>query len=158
MIRTLSAALAAAVFALPLHAQGTLQVRDAYARISPHSGAVFLVIENGAAVDDRLISATTDAAAMAELHTHKEDANGVMQMLPIDGGIAVPGNGTVELARGGDHIMLMDLAQPLAQGDSFTVTLGFQSGASVPVEVAVDNDRKPAGHGAHTHGQGTASP
>jgi periplasmic copper chaperone A len=152
MFRTVSAALAAAAFALPALAEDGLSVHDAYARISPHAGAVFLVIENHGAAEDRLVSAATDAAGRVELHTHKEDANGVVQMLAVEGGLAVPAGGTLELARGGDHIMLMDLGRVLADGDSFTVTLGFESGASVPVEVTVDNARKPAGHGAQGHG------
>jgi copper(I)-binding protein len=158
MHRILSAALAAAALALPAFANDGVAVRDAYARISPHAGAVFLVIENHAAADDRLVSATTDAAGKAELHTHKEDANGMMQMLPVEGGIPVPANGTAELARGGDHVMLIDLVRPLAQGDTFTVILGFESGAAVPVEVTVDNDRKPAAHGGHGHGHEHGAP
>lgn len=157
MLRTLSAALAATFLALPA-AAGGIAILDPYARASAQAGAVFLVVENHAGTDDRLVSVASDVAASVELHSHKEDANGVMQMLQVEGGIAVPAGGSAALARGGDHIMLMGLTRPLADGDSFTVTLTFESGAVVPVEVTVDNARMPEGHGGHAHGQGHGSP
>lgn len=152
MFRTLSAALAAAAFALPALAEDALRVSDAYARLSPHAGAVFLVIENPTDTDDRLVAASTEVAERAELHTNIEDANGVVQMVPVEDGIPVPAGGTAELARGGDHIMLMGLTRELKDGDSFTLTLTFAGGTSAEVDVIVDNARKPGMQGGHQHG------
>ncbi len=152
MIRKLSAALMAALFAFPALAHDGIHILLPYARATAHSGAIFLVIENHSSEEDRLVSISTDAAGMAELHTHQSDANGVMQMLPVQGGLVIPAGGSVELARGGDHIMLMGLARPLADGDHFTVTLTFARGEVIPVEVVVDNERKPSAESAHSHG------
>lgn len=145
------AALLATAAAAPAIAHDGPHVEDAYARASANSGAVFLTIVNHSDQPDRLLSAASDVAQRVELHTHKEDANGVMQMLEVEGGLPVPGHGTLALERGGDHIMLMGLTRPLAQGDTVTLTLTFERGEVVTLDVPVDNDRKPEGHGAMDH-------
>jgi copper(I)-binding protein len=153
MLRTTLAALAT-LLALPVLAHDGVHVSDAYARASAQSGAVFLTVTNHSANEDRLVSAASDVAERVELHTHVEDANGVMQMIEVEEGFAIPAEGTFALERGGDHIMLMGLTRPLADGDTFTVTLTFARGDTVAVEVTVDNARKPAAHGARDHGEG----
>jgi hypothetical protein len=140
----LVAAAATLCLTLPAAALDGVQITNAYARASAASGAVFLVIENHQADDDRLIAVSADAvAAKVELHTHKEDANGVMQMMAVSDGLLVPGEGSHALARGGDHVMLMGLKGPLNTGDVISLTLTFEKAGVVTVEVPVDNDRKP---------------
>ena len=145
---------ALALLALPAQAHDGIHVEDAYARASAQSGAVFMTIVNHAASDDRLLSASTDAAARAELHTHTEDANGMMQMPHVPDGFAVPAQGSHALARGGDHVMLMGLTRPLKDGDRITLILSFEREGEVTLDVPVDNDRKTpddAGDGSHSH-------
>jgi periplasmic copper chaperone A len=120
-----------------------LHIHDAYARMSSMSGAVFFIIHNNGTVDDRLIGARTDIAQKAELHTHVEDANGVMSMAEIEGGIALPAGEMHVLERGSDHVMLMGLTADLKDGDTFPLTLIFESGQEVTLEVPVDNARMP---------------
>ena len=155
MMTTFRSALAAlAFFALPAQAHDGIHVENAYARASAQSGAVFMTIINHGATEDRLLSVSTDAAERAGLHRHSEDAGGVMQMLEVTEGFPVPANGTHELARGGDHVMLMGLTRPLANGDMLTLTLTFEHEGEVAVDVPVDNDRKTpddAGHTSHSH-------
>jgi copper(I)-binding protein len=155
------AATAAALFlcALPVaaedHPEG-MHVHDVYARSNGQeggSGAVFLMIHNNTATDDRLIAVSAPVAQKVELHTHKESADGVMQMMEIEGGIALPAGEMHELARGGDHVMLMGLTQALADGDTFPLTLTFEQAGDVTVEAVVDNARKPGdGHDHSGHG------
>lgn len=153
--KLLSAALAASLFALPaLAMDATMHVEDAYARASGPSakaGAIFMHLMNTGDTDDRLIAAASDAAQRVELHTHKEDANGVMRMLEIEGGIAVPSGGMAMLQRGGDHVMLMGLTRPLNDGDLVTLTLTFETAGEVTLEVPVDLNRQPEGHGHATN-------
>lgn len=157
-LRTLATALAAAAFALPAFA-ADITVEDAYARsASPmaKSGAAFMILHNAGATDDRLVSAASDAAMRVELHTHKATGDGVMQMMEVEDGFVVPAGGTHALARGGDHVMLMGLAQPMRQGDTITVTLTFETAGEITVEIPVDLERAPdpgMGHGMQ-HGQG----
>jgi periplasmic copper chaperone A len=106
-----------------------LHIHDAYARVqggAGGSGAVFFMVHNNTETDDRLIGAKTDVAERAELHTHAEDANGMMTMGEIEGGIPLAAGDFIELARGGDHVMLMGLTGALTDGDTITLTLTFE--------------------------------
>lgn len=143
---TLLAAAAAVAFALPALADGMIMVQDPYARVSTmmsNSGAAFMTLMNHGAEDDRLIAARSDVAEKVELHTHIEDANGVMKMVEVKEGFPVPAGGMHALARGGDHVMFLGLKQPLKQGDMVTLTLTFEKAGDVTVEVPVDLTRKP---------------
>lgn len=151
MTRLLTAAMAATLFAT--HAWAEITVQDPYVRTSTPtstSGAAFMVLINEGDSDDRLIAASTDVAGRAELHRHSEDANGVMRMGEIEGGIALPAGGRHALARGGDHVMLMGLNAPLVQGDEITMVLIFEEAGEVTVQVPVDSERKPD-HGGMAH-------
>ena len=150
---TLFAAAAALSFALPAFA-GDITIEDPYARSSTmmsKSGAAFMMIKNAGASDDRLVGASSDVAERVELHTHKEDANGVMRMMEVEEGFPIPAAGMHALARGGDHVMFMGLTRSLAQGDVITLTLTFENAGDMTIEVPVDLERKP-GQGMQ-HGQ-----
>jgi copper(I)-binding protein len=151
------AALAAALsLSLPATAEehpGGMHVHDVYARSMGQvgaSGAVFFMMHNNSATDDRLLSASADVAERVELHTHKEDANGVMQMLHVEEGFPLAAGEMHELARGGDHVMLLGLTRELKDGDSFPLTLTFEQAGEITVEAVVDNARKP-GDGMMDH-------
>lgn len=137
-----------------------IHVHDVYARLSGgvgKTGAVFFVIHNNTETDDVLIGVSTDLAEKAELHTHQESADGVMMMSKIEGGIPLPAGEMHELARGGDHVMLMGLTRALKDGDTFSLTLDFQTAPDMVVDATVDNARSSGhdhmGHKGHmTHG------
>lgn len=139
------AALAAGFLPLAATAHDAVAIRDAYVRVAnPMSGAAFMTIDNHRKVECRLIGAASDAAARVELHTNVEE-DGVMRMVKLEDGIAVPASGQHALERGGDHIMLMGLTQPLTDGDSVLMTLDFGDCGSERLLVPVDNTGKPAG-------------
>jgi len=157
MLKSILAATVLA-FAGPALAHDGVHVIDPYVRVSgpsAKSGAAFFVIENHADADDRLIAAASDVAERVELHTHKADAQGVMQMLEVPEGFAVPASGSHALERGGDHVMFLGLTRSLAHGDTVTVTLTFERSGEVVVDIPVDLERKPqaGAHGGHMHGQ-----
>ncbi|MEC8629985.1 MAG: copper chaperone PCu(A)C [Pseudomonadota bacterium] len=132
-------------------------VEDAYARASTptaKSGAAFMVLMNSSDQDDRLVAAKSDVAARVELHTHREIADGVMKMMEVEEGFAIPAGGTHMLARGGDHVMFMGLNEPFADGDTVAVTLVFEHAGEVAVEIPVDLNRKPEHGGGHGAGHG----
>lgn len=96
-----------------------ITVQDAYARVASKmskSGAIFLELHNMTDSDDRLIAARSDVAKRVELHTHQDLGDGVMKMMEVEEGFAIPAQGMHALARGGDHIMLMGLTRSLAHG------------------------------------------
>lgn len=147
---------AAFTFATAALAGDTIMVDDPYARASTRmsgSGAAFMVLMNHGAEDDRLVSASSDVAEKVELHTHKENADGVMQMLEVEEGFPVPAGGMHALARGGDHVMFLGLKRPLAQGDTVTVTLTFEKAGDITVDIPVDLERKPKHGMKMKHGQ-----
>jgi len=130
-----------------------MMVHDAYARAATKtstSGAAFMEVMNHTGQDDRLIAVSSSAAAKTQLHTHVEDANGVMKMRHVEDGFAIPAGDRHLLKRGGDHVMLMGLTEPLEQGGSIPVTLTFETAGDIVVEVPVDLERKP-GAGSMDH-------
>ncbi|MCL7463649.1 copper chaperone PCu(A)C [Phaeovulum sp. NW3] len=162
LLKSLLAATAVA-FALPAFAEG-ITVHDPYARVSTamsKSGAAFMQIENTGAVDDRLIAASSDIADRVELHTHKADDKGVMQMLHVPEGFVIPAGGNHALQRGGDHVMFLGLRQGLSHGDVVTVTLTFEQAGELVVDIPVDLQRDGAAMGQqmqHMHGAPAGMP
>ena len=134
----ISAALIAAV-AFPALAEG-ITLTDGYARAAAptaKAGAAFLTLENTSGQDDRLIGVASEAAARVQLHTHQE-TDGVMRMVHVEEGFALPAGETFTMERGGAHVMLMGLTTPLEAGAEVTMTLTFEQAGDVVVTVPVD--------------------
>lgn len=129
---------------------GKIAVENVWARASAGragAGAAYLTLRNTGNADDRLLSASTDVAKRAELHTHRMNGN-VMRMARVEA-VGVPAGKAVTLKPGGNHVMLMGLNRKLAKGDRFPLTLTFEKSGSVTVDVAVQGIAAmgPAGHG-----------
>ncbi len=110
-------------------------------------GAGYLKLSNQG-VADRLISATSPAAASVEMHSMSMEGD-VMKMREVEA-IDVPRGATVELKPGGYHLMLMGLKVPLKSGDRVPMTLKFEKAGEVVVTVNVE-DPKPAAQGQAEH-------
>ena len=117
-----------------------------------NGAAYFASLENTGAAPDRLVRATTPAAARVELHTMNVDAQGVMRMREIDG-IALAPKEKIQMRPGsGMHLMLMGLKEPLKAGASFPMTLQFERAGSVEVSVKVETPKTgDAPAGPHKH-------
>ena len=64
--------------------------------------------------------------------------------------IEIPAGGTVELAPGGFHVMMMGLVQPLAENACVEVILTFEKAGELPVMLNVGAaDAKAAPEHAH---------
>lgn len=160
---TLFSAASAAFLALvsaPMAFAADITISDAYLRVSgamANSAAAFMTIENHGA-EDRLIDARSDLAQKVELHTHLQDANGVMKMIHVAEGFPIASGESHVLQRGGEHVMFLGLNSVPAQGDTISLTLTFETAGDVTVEVPVDNERTPAmgkmGHGKMKEGTG----
>ena len=151
-----AAALCAAAFAASAHGArvGDIAIGHPYATPSiagPTNGAAYLAsIENKGTVADRLVRASTPAAARVEIHTMNVDASGVMRMREIDG-IALAPKAKVQMKPGsGLHIMLIGLKEPLKEDASFLLTLEFERAGKVEVKVIVGQP-KPGGTAAEGH-------
>jgi copper(I)-binding protein len=149
-------ALSAAVVAVAAHGAnvGDIAIGHPYATPSiagTSNGAAYLAsVENKGAVADRLVRASTPAAARVELHTMAVDAQGVMRMREVDG-IALAPKAKVQMKPGsGLHLMLIGLKEPLKEDASFAMTLEFERAGKVEVKVIV-GPPKPAGAAASGH-------
>ncbi|MGV0787464.1 copper chaperone PCu(A)C [Mycolicibacterium sp. XJ2] len=98
--------------------------------------AVFGTLTNVGHHDARIVSGRSDAAGRVEVHEVAADA-GARTMRPKDGGLVIPAGGSHALVPGGDHLMLMDLKQPLLPGSEVTLTVEFEDGSTLPVTAQV---------------------
>lgn len=105
------------------------------------AGAYFRGIKNQGDKDDRLLSATTPVAARVAMHHMTLDGT-VMRMREVPG-IALPANSNTLIRHnsGEYHMMLMDLKQPLKNGDRFDITLTFERAGKQTVNVWVQTPR-----------------
>jgi len=112
---------------------------NAYARAAPAGGtsAVYLDLVNDTADDVTLLSASTDAAGVVEIHRTEPGADGLSAMTPVEGGLDVAAGETVSLEPGGLHIMLLDLQRDLADGDTVTLELQFEGRDALTVQAPV---------------------
>jgi len=118
---------------------GTLQISQPWARATPASapaGGGFLKITNTGTAPDRLVSASSPAAELVQVHEMKMDG-AVMRMREVEKGLEIPAGGTVTLAPGGFHLMMMGLKGPLKQGTNVPVTLVFEKAGKIEIELSV---------------------
>ena len=142
-LKTLLAAAAALSLAAPAFAE--IEIKDAYARAAmpnAKAGAAFMQIVNTGSEADRLVAASSEIAKRTELHTHIDDGNGIMKMVHVEEGFAIPADGTHMLKRGGDHVMFMGLLGPMNDGETVSVTLSFERAGDMTIEIPIDLQRK----------------
>ena len=143
---TVTATVVASVLMTTAAFAGDVTIKDSYARsATPTSptGAAFMMLMNNSDHDVKLIGVSSEAAKRTELHTHIDNGDGVMKMGKIEGGIVIPAGEMHMMKRGGDHVMLMGLVDPLVQGEAIAVTFEFEKSDPMTVEIPVDNERKP---------------
>jgi copper(I)-binding protein len=114
---------------------GEFQVTEVWARpgLAGGNSAIFFKIENPGTTD-LLLSASSDVADAVELHkTVMQD--GTMQMVH-QMNVPVPTGETV-FKPGDLHVMLIGLRNDLKAGDTFSVTLNFQTAGGKTLNVTV---------------------
>jgi uncharacterized protein YcnI len=107
------------------------------------AGGGYLTIANKGASADRLVSVSSPAAGMTEIHM-MEIVNDVMNMRPVEGGVEIAPGATVELKPGGMHVMFMQVKEPFREGTTVPLTLEFEKAGKVelalPVQKAAGDD------------------
>ena len=104
----------------------TVTIEDAWVKSAEEGmSAGFGALVNSGDDDVTVVSVTSEASNMLELHETVENEAGEMVMREKDGGFVIPAGGTLDLEPGGNHIMMMDLAGPLTAGSDVTFTLTF---------------------------------
>ena len=119
------------------HTGDPIVVRDAWIREPPprSPAAGYLVIENRGGEPVELVAVATEAAEQTEIHV-MEYKNDRMTMRRVEG-LQVPAGGEVALKSGGTHLMLMELRQPLRDGDEVELVLRFGDGTERRTQVPV---------------------
>ena len=130
--------LVAALFVVTVShsAAGEVTVSDAWVRGTvPGQKVTGAFMRLTASTDVTLVAAASPAAKIVEVHEMKQEG-GVMKMAAVPRLPLVAGKAFL-LQPGGYHVMLMDLAQPLKDGDTVPITLTFEDkgGARQTVEV-----------------------
>ena len=132
---------------------GDLVITQAWSRATPGGAKIaggYLTIENKGAAPDRLTAVSGDVAGKVEMHEMAMN-NGVMTMRPLDKGLVIEPGKTVKLAPGGYHLMLMDLKNPLKQGEKVPLVLDFEKAGKVTVSLEVQGVGAQAPASGHDH-------
>ena len=118
--------------------QGDLEVDAAWARASigtSRPGAAYFTVCNLGDEADRLTGLSSPVSAMPMLH-ETTLSEGVSRMAHVEAA-EIPAGGELTLEPGGMHVMLMELTTPLKEGATFPLTLTFEAGGEITVEVPV---------------------
>jgi len=117
------------------HSHSDVTIADGWAKAAEAGGmtGLFGTLENHGDHDLVITGVESDAAEMIELH--EVTADGVMR--EIEGPTSIPAGGTLALAPGANHIMLMGLTRELLAGDEVEVTVRFDDGTSVHLAMLV---------------------
>lgn len=113
----------------------SISVENSYVRATPPNlpnSAAFMTITNSSNEDISLLSATSDASSITELHTH-DMKDGVMKMYQVPK-IDIKANSSISLKPGGFHIMLINLkTKPLKEDMNVELVLNFSNGQHLKV-------------------------
>lgn len=139
------------------HAADAVEVQDPWVRATAGAKdtsmtAAFMVLDNTGSADAELVGATSEVAKMTELH-EMTMVEGKSVMQKIEGGLAIRAGSGQMLQPGGNHVMLMGIADELAAGDEVTVVLEFSDGSEKSVTAPVKAFTEEEGH---YHAPGTA--
>lgn len=123
------------VFELP---ESGIGIENAWARPGRVNGvsAVYLDLLNGSTEADTLITLSAPVAGLVELHETFDRGDGMMGMRQAEVPV-FPGREVTVMKPGGLHIMLMQLNQPLNEGDEVILTLGFAQAGEITLTAPV---------------------
>ena len=127
-----------------------VQAEDAWCRPTPNGvlvGGCYVTLVSSR--DDVLVSAASPASPTVEIHEMSMDGD-MMRMGELENGLPLPAGETVQMRPGAEHLMLMALSAPLAEGETVPLTLTFADAAEVTVEAQVRQpDESAAEHRDH---------
>jgi copper(I)-binding protein len=121
--------------------RGGLHIDHPWSRPTPPgtgTGVGYLTITNNSDQAVTLIGATSPRAERVTIHqtTHHD---GLMRMQPINRGLTIPVGQSVEFKPHSYHLMLEQLKEPLAEGESIHLVLDFDGADDMTVELKVES-------------------
>jgi hypothetical protein len=88
------------------------------------------------------------AVGFDEVEIHKTTIHDGIASMQAQDSLSIPPQDSVKLAPGGYHLMLMQGAQPLKEGDTVAISLKFKDGKTLEVQAPVRKDpTAPESHG-----------
>jgi copper(I)-binding protein len=149
MKTSFAAVVLACAVSLPAYS-ANVSIADAWARATMPgqkvSGAYMKIVADA---DARLVGASSPEVPRVEVHEMKMDGD-VMRMREVKA-IDLPKGKAVALEPGGYHIMLMNLAKPIAAGDVIPLTLVVESGGKRQTVEVKAEARAPGSAMRHHH-------
>ena len=115
---------------------GDLTISGGWVRTTTNdvSAAYMMVMNDG--LEDTIVKASSPISSMVQLHEVITEGS-TSKMQEKEGGFPVPAQGMVELKPGGYHIMMMNLTEPLEEGDEVEVTVTFEKAGEVTLTLPV---------------------
>jgi copper(I)-binding protein len=112
----------------------SVTVADAWVKATdgPMTGA-FANVTNGSDKEIKIMAASTPVAKVGEVHEMAPNDDGGMTMRAVEGGLAIAPGATQVFKPGSEHIMLMELKQPIIAGSDVEITLEFDDGSTKTV-------------------------
>ena len=98
--------------------------------------AGYVTLYNHSREDERLMSASCTCSAQVEIHQMWMDGQ-IMRMRRVDDGLPIPAGGKLVLAKGGAHLMILDLKTPLKAGEKARITLVLQHNGNIILDYPV---------------------
>jgi len=125
-------------------ASNNIKVENAWSPEAPPVVKVmagYMIIKNISNQDIKIKSAKSNLFKRVEIHLTKMK-NGMMTMLKQEN-LNIKAKGQIELKSGGLHMMLMGKLKPVAKGSMIPVTLTFDNGETVNINLIVKNKNAP---------------
>lgn len=115
---------------------------DGWVRETPpgvRNAAAFLTLNNNSQTARQLVDVQCEAnlATHCELHEHIHTAGGGMRMQKVTTPPTIPAAGSLRMAPGGYHIMLLELGKPLLAGSTVELVFVFDDQSTCRAQLPV---------------------
>ena len=123
-----------------------LAINDAWVEAAPpvaKTQAAYMTLANNSASTIEIVSIDAKGFGMAMIHkTMQHDGMSMMESVPT---LAIPAHGSVTLAPGAMHLMLMEATKPAGSGDKVHITFHYKDGSQQSTDIVVKQTAT-AGH------------
>jgi copper(I)-binding protein len=130
----------------------SFSARDGWVRAAPEGAralAGYVQLANEGEQTLRIVDASSAAFEAVAFHESYED-EGMARMRAV-GALEIPAKGSLSLAPGGLHLMLLRPTRPIAEGANIVVDLLTEEGDPLPVVLQVRRGPAETGHEHHGH-------
>lgn len=132
----------------PAIAEVTLS--EAWVRALPptqRNTAAYVTVHNSGAEPLQVVGGSAELADRVEIH-RSEGRDGMTRMVPV-AALPVPAGGSVSLAPGGTHLMLLELERMPAEGETLELCLALADERQICTEAPVQRSEGKQDHSHH---------